>query len=216
MEMIKLQNITKKYGNNTVYENFNLNIENSKITAILGESGSGKTTLLNIMAGLTDYDGEAKGVEQKIAFVFQKDRLVSNLTVGENLTLVNPQVDVMKTLNEYSMPEKVNEFPKTLSGGQARRLAIARAFSVNAKTVFMDEPFINLDVKLKFELINKIKSSQKTDNSTIIIVTHDVKEAVSIADRIIILSNGKVSLDVKEVNEKTENEILGLMINGNI
>ncbi len=216
MEMIKLQNITKKYGNNTVYENFNLNIENSKITAILGESGSGKTTLLNIMAGLTDYDGEVKGVEQKIAFVFQKDRLVSNLTVGENLTLVNPQVDVMKTLNEYSMSEKVNEFPKTLSGGQARRLAIARAFSVNAKTVFMDEPFINLDVKLKFELINKIKSSQKTDNSTIIIVTHDVKEAVSIADRIIILSNGKVSLDVKEVNEKTENEILGLMINGNI
>ena len=80
----------------------------------------------------------------------------------------------------------------------------------------MDEPFINLDVKLKFELINKIKSIQKENKSTIIVVTHDVKEAVSIADRIILLSNGKIVFDVKEINEKTENEILGLMIGGNI
>lgn len=216
MEMIELKNITKKYGNLSVYDNFNLDIEKGKITAILGESGSGKTTLLNVMTNLTDYQGSVTGVDEKIAFVFQKDRLVPNLTVGENLRLVNPNVDVIKTLDEYSIADKVDAYPKTLSGGQARRLAIARAFCVDAKTVFMDEPFINLDVKLKFELINKIKEKQKTDNSTVIIVTHDVKEAVSIADRIIVLSNGEICLDVKRVNEKTENEILGLMINGKI
>ena len=216
MEMIELKSINKTYGNLTVYENFNLSIEKGKITAILGESGSGKTTLLNVMANLTDYDGEVKGKEDKIAFVFQKDRLVSNLTVGENLKLVNPEVDVIKTLSEYSIADKINDYPKTLSGGQARRLAIARAFSVQAKTVFMDEPFINLDVRLKFELINKIKENQKKLNSTVIMVTHDVKEAVAIADRIIVLNKGNVSLDVKKINEKTENQILGLMINGKI
>ena len=216
MEMIELKNINKKYGNLTVYENFNLEIEKGKITAILGQSGSGKTTLLNIMATLIDSDGEIKGIDQKISFVFQKDRLISNLTVKENLTLVNADVDAEKLLEEFSIADKMNEYPKNLSGGQARRLAIARALCVNAKTVFMDEPFINLDVKLKFELINKIKKKQKIDNSTIIVVTHDVKEAVSIADRIIVLTKGRVSLDVKNVNEKTENEILGLMVNGNI
>lgn len=216
MEMIQLKNINKSYGKNTVYQNFNLDIEKGKITAILGESGSGKTTLLNILSNLTEYQGEVIGVEKNVAFVFQKDRLISNLTVGDNLRLVNPNLDVVKTLEEYSILEKINDYPKTLSGGQARRLAIARAFSVNAKTVLMDEPFINLDVKLKFHLIQKIKSKQKVDNGTIIVVTHDVKEAVSIADRIIVLSSGKISLDVKSVNEKTENEILGLMINGKI
>ena len=216
MEMIQLKNINKSYGKNTVYQNFNLDIEKGKITAILGESGSGKTTLLNILSNLTEYQGEVIGVEKNVAFVFQKDRLISNLTVGDNLRLVNPNLDVVKTLEEYSILEKINDYPKTLSGGQARRLAIARAFSVNAKTVLMDEPFINLDVKLKFHLIQKIKSKQKTDNGTIIVVTHDVKEAVSIADRIIVLSDGKISLDVKSVNEKTENKILGLMINGKI
>ena len=216
MEMIELKNITKNYGNLSVYNNFNLNVEKGKITAVLGESGSGKTTLLNILANLTDFQGEVIGVEKNVAFVFQKDRLISNLTVGENLSLVNPGVDVVKTLKEYSIADKVNDYPKSLSAGQARRLAIARAFCVNAKTVFMDEPFINLDVKLKFELINKIKEKQKTDNSTVIVVTHDVKEAVLIADRIIVLSKGNIALDVKRVNEKTENEILGLMINGKI
>ena len=84
MEMIELKNINKKYGTLTVYENFNLQVQKGKITAILGESGSGKTTLLNVMSNLTDFEGEVVGLDPKIAFVFQKDRLVSNLTVGEN------------------------------------------------------------------------------------------------------------------------------------
>ena len=216
MEMIDLKNINKKYGNLTVYENFNLSIEKGKITVVLGESGSGKTTLLNVLANLTDYQGEVIGVDKNISFVFQKDRLISNLTVAQNLTLINPSINVDLVLDEYGILDKKDKYPKTLSGGQARRLAIARALNVNANTVFMDEPFINLDVKLKYQLITKIRERQKQDNSTIIVVTHDVKEAVSIADRIIVLSKGKIVLDKKTINKKTENEILSLLINGNI
>lgn len=216
MEMISIKNINKRYGNLTVYENFNLDIEKGKITVVLGESGSGKTTLLNVLANLTDYQGEVIGVDKNVSFVFQKDRLISNLTVAQNLTLINPSINVDLVLEEYGILDKKDKYPKTLSGGQARRLAIARALNVSASTVFMDEPFINLDVKLKYQLITKIRERQKQDNSTIIVVTHDVKEAVSIADRIIVLSKGKIVLDKKTINKKTENEILSLLINGNI
>ncbi|MBO5713916.1 MAG: ATP-binding cassette domain-containing protein, partial [Clostridia bacterium] len=199
--MISIKNLNKKYGNLTVYENFNLRIEKGKITVILGESGSGKTTLLNVLANLTDYQGEVVGVDKNISFVFQKDRLISNLTVAQNLTLINPSINVDLVLDEYGILDKKDKYPKTLSGGQARRLAIARALNVNASTVFMDEPFINLDVKLKYQLINKIKEQQQKVGSTVIVVTHDVKEAVSIADRIIVLSKGNIVLDQKTVNK---------------
>lgn len=212
--MIELKGVCKSYGNVKVYENFDLQIESGKITVILGESGSGKTTLLNMLAGLTDYSGKIDGIKKPVSFVFQKDRLISNLTVQENLALVNGSADIEKTLDEYGLTEKANQFPKNLSGGQARRVAIARALCVNAPTILMDEPFINLDVKLKFRLINKIKEKQKADCSTVIMVTHDIKEAVSVADRIVVLFDGKVVYDEKEINEKTENQIFGHMLKG--
>lgn len=212
--MIELKGISKSYDGVKVYENFDLQIENGKITVILGESGSGKTTLLNMLAGLTDYSGKIEGTLKPVSLVFQKDRLISNLTVQENLALVNAFADTQKILEEYGLTEKAHEFPKNLSGGQARRVAIARALCVDAQTILMDEPFINLDVKLKFRLIDKIKEKQKSKGSTVITVTHDVKEAVSLADRIIVLSNGRVVFDEKNVNEKTENKIFGLMIKG--
>ena len=87
--MISLKNITKRYCEKTVFNNFNLDIEENKITVILGESGSGKTTLLNMLAGITDFDGEISGVYGGVSMVFQRDRLVPHLTVKENILLVS-------------------------------------------------------------------------------------------------------------------------------
>ena len=88
--MISLKNITKKYGEKNVFDNFSLDVEEGAVTAVLGASGSGKTTLLNILAGITEYEGDVTGEYLPVSFVFQKDRLVPNLTVKQNLLLVNP------------------------------------------------------------------------------------------------------------------------------
>ncbi len=213
MAMISIKNLCKSYGENTIFDNFNLDIFDGEVLAILGESGSGKTTLLNVLAGLTEFSGEVSGVEKPISMVFQKDMLVKNLTVKENLLLVSKDIDVDKVLNDVGLKEKKDEYIKNLSGGMARRVAIARALMLDAKTLFLDEPFINLDLSLKFLLMDKIK--QERQGKTIILVTHDIKEAVYLADRIVIVSKGKIVLECKnqtEDKEKMEKQLFESML----
>ena len=210
--MIAIKNLTKKYGDKTVLDNLNLSFEKGKITAILGESGSGKTTLLNILAGLCDFSGEVTKKSDKISVVFQKDRLIKNLTVRENLKLINESLDVEKELEKVGVLDAIDYYPKDLSAGMARRVAIVRAITYPADILLLDEPFINIDLSRKFALIESIK---KDNEKTIVFVTHDIKEAVKLADRIVLLSNGRIVKDIKKVEEKTESELFGLMMNVN-
>lgn len=212
MEMIAIKNLTKKYGDKVVYENFNLDIKENKITVILGESGSGKTTLLRAMANLTDYTGEITGVPDKKSMVFQTDRLIPNLTVKENLTLINPDMDVEVALKRVGLDGTKDLYPKSLSGGMARRVAIVRALNFDAPVLFMDEPFINLDISHKFNIIDKIKADQKAKPKTVIVVTHDVKEAVSLADTIIVIKDGKVVFTENKVQKNTEDILYGVLM----
>lgn len=213
--MIELKNITKKYGDKTVYDNFNLTLESGAITAVLGESGSGKTTLLNVIGGLTDYDGEVTGVCEPVSFVFQRDMLVRNLTVGENVRLVAENADVESALEQFGLAGAADKYPEQLSAGMARRVAIIRAFAFPSDTVLMDEPFVNLDVALKYYLTEKVKLAVKSAGKTAVIVTHDVKEAVSVADRIIVLSRGEIVSDVSEITKDSENALFNVMLNLN-
>ena len=210
--MIKLKNLSKRYGDNVVYNDFNLDIEENKTLVILGESGSGKTTLLNILMGLTDYDGKVVGIPDKISAVFQKDRLVQNLTAEQNIKLTSPNADVFAILKEVGLEGKENSLPKSLSAGMARRVAIARALVSDAPIVFMDEPFINLDIGLKFSLIKKLKERLNVEPKTVVAVTHDVKEAVALADKIIVLSNGKIIKEIDDIKESTEKELFDTLM----
>lgn len=213
--MIELKNIIKKYGDKTVYDNFSFAFEDGKITALLGESGAGKTTLLNIIAGLTDYDGEVKK-EGGVSFVFQTDRLIKNLTVFENLKLILRDINdkvIDDALFSVGLLSAKNLYPKELSAGMARRVAILRAFLYPSEILLMDEPFINLDVSLKFSLMETVKKMQKKTPKTVVFVTHDIKEAVSLADRVAVVMNGKIVFDEKDVKEKTEKVIFDLLIN---
>ena len=206
--MISLKNITKRYGEKTVFENFNLDIEENKITAILGESGSGKTTLLNMIAGLTEFDGEITGAGE-VSMVFQRDRLVPHLTVKENILLVNENADVCALLKSVGLSGTEDLYPAALSAGMARRIAIIRAFSYSAPIMLMDEPLVNLDLSLKMSLIEQIKRLQAETGKTIITVTHDVKEAARLSDRVIIIGGGKMVFDKSGVTEDAlENELL--------
>lgn len=206
MEKIELKNITKSYGDLTIYKDFNLNIEKNKITTILGESGSGKTTLLNILAGLTDFSGEIidKG---KVSFIFQQDRLVPNLTVMQNLELVlgDFDIEIDKELEKVGLLSFKNYYPKQLSGGMARKVAFLRGFLYPSDTLLMDEPFINLDLKLKSQIIQDIKKSKQKTPKTIVFVTHDIFEAINLSDRIIVIKQGKI---IEDINDLTKNQDL--------
>lgn len=211
-----LNNISKRYGDNVVFSNFNLNIEDNKITCILGKSGCGKTTLLNIIAHLTEYDGTTNVENEKISYIFQNQRLLSNLTVEQNLQYVLKNCDFSKS----EIDEKITEilklvkldnnskmYPKQLSGGMAQRVSLARAFVYPSKILLMDEPFKGLDISLKKHIIEIFKSLYDRHKKTTIFVTHDIEEAMLLGDRIIILGDsGKILWD-KNVSSR-ENAIL--------
>ena len=194
--MISIKNLSKKYGKNEVFSNFNLQIKKGEVTCILGESGSGKTTLLNAIASLTKYDGYIDSV--KCSYVFQKPNLFDNLTVEKNLRLVNNDDTVIaEIVQKLKILDKINAYPKHLSGGQAQRVSLARGLIYESDLLLLDEPFASLDLKTKIEVISDVKKLFKDKNSTVIYVTHDIDEASYIADRIIVLKNGKIDGDVR-------------------
>lgn len=208
---MELKKITKKYGDTAVFDNFSHKFSDGKITAIIGESGVGKTTLLNIVAGISSHDGEVKK-DDKISYLFQNDRLVPNLTVADNIKLVNNDAKVQDLLESVELKAAENLFPRELSAGMSRRVAILRALAYSAETLLMDEPFINLDYYLKYKMMDIIKKYHNDNKNTIIIVTHDIKEAVYIADEIVVLKHNKVVKHYMDINKNTEEDILKILL----
>jgi len=203
--MIKLENITKKYNQKTVYNNFNLNFNEGEILCVLGASGSGKTTLLNILAGITDFQGKIKGNINKISYIFQEDRLLDNLTVKQNISYVTGTDEgISDILNLIEMDSTENLYPKQLSGGMKRRVSMARAFAYPSNLILMDEPFSNLDLNLKIKLIKMFKTLWKNNNKTTVFVTHDLDEAIMLSDRIIMIENAHIIEDL--ILPKTQKE----------
>ncbi len=204
---MRVNNITKKYGDKVVLDNFSYNFEENKITAILGESGVGKTTLLNIIAGIDENQFDVEN--RRISYVFQNDRLLPNLTIEDNLKLICNNVDANATLEQFELKDTNTLYPSELSAGMSRRVAIIRALYYNADVLLMDEPFRNLDYYLKYKIMDIIKSEHNNTKNTIIMVTHDISEAVYMADNIILLDkNGVITYETKKITKNTEKEIL--------
>ncbi|MDE7401202.1 MAG: ABC transporter ATP-binding protein [Clostridia bacterium] len=198
--MISIKNLTKKYQDRTVYENFSLDIEESGITCILGESGCGKTTLLNAVAGLIDYEGEI--TKKSVSYVFQNSRLIPNLTVEGNLKFIGADGEsAVKMLEKVGLGDKLNAYPAQLSGGEAQRVSLCRAFLKKSEMLLMDEPFSSLDLKTKLSVMELFKALQAEEGRCTLFVTHDVDEAVFLADRIIVMHGGKVLKDLKNENK---------------
>lgn len=192
--MIEIKNLSKSYADTQVYKDFNLNLNEGQITCLLGSSGSGKTTLLNAVAGLTAYEGSI--TKLKCSYIFQTPQLIPNLTVFGNLALVCKNEDkITSILDRVGLREKAKSYPVNLSGGEAQRVAIARAFLYKSDILLMDEPFASLDIKLKKQIIELFFEMWKEDGRTVLAVTHDIDEAVAIAQRVIVLSKGVIISD---------------------
>ncbi|MDE6242076.1 MAG: ABC transporter ATP-binding protein [Anaeroplasmataceae bacterium] len=193
--MIKLTDICKKYDERVIFDHFSLEFAENKITCILGESGVGKTTLLNMIAGLTNYSGSIEG-NGKLSYIFQEARLIPSLTVKENLKFVSQEATderIEEILSKLEILDKKDAYPTKLSGGEAQRVSIARAFLFDAPIILMDEPFSSLDLSLKYKLISYFSNLWNMDKKTVLFVTHDIDEAILLADDIFILREGNIS-----------------------
>lgn len=189
--MIYVKNLTKRYGEKTVYKNFSLDIEEGKTTCILGESGCGKTTLLNVLAGLTDFSGEVS--HPSVSYVFQTPRLIPNLTVEKNIAVsCTDDETILKILKRVGLENEVKSYPKSLSGGQKQRVSLCRALLKKSDILLMDEPFSSLDIKTKLSVATYFRTMIEEYGRTCLFVTHDIDEALFMADRIIVLTDGGV------------------------
>ncbi len=223
---IKLINIEKNFGNKKIYDKFSLTFEEGKINCILGKSGCGKSTLLNIIANLEDINsGEIIGVPEKIAYVFQEDRLIEWNSIYTNMELPllkfytkdEREEKIKNILREVELGDCMNSYPKELSGGMRQRANIARALLYNGELLLMDEPFKSLDKSSKENIIKIFKKNHLENNNTVIMVTHDINEALSLGDNIFILGGSQVSLmdkfkDVQRSKEKNNIEDKILLI----
>jgi sulfate/thiosulfate transport system ATP-binding protein len=216
---IEIRNLQKRFGATLVCDNLNLDIPSGELVALLGPSGSGKTTLLRIIAGLERPDsgsvlfhGEDATREdvrdRKVGFVFQHYALFGHMTIFENVAFglrVRPKAvrppeavireKVGKLLKLVQLDWLADRYPHQLSGGQRQRIALARALAVEPKVLLLDEPFGALDAKVRKELRRWLRRLHDEVHVTSVFVTHDQDEAMEVADRVVVMNNGRIEQD---------------------
>lgn len=205
-----IKDLFKKYGEEIIFENFNLVFEKNKITGILGPSGAGKTTLLNLCSGLEQPDsGTIEGINpQSISYIFQEPRLLPWRTVRENLRFVFKEKAIKKPgphdgdidamLELVGLQAVGDYYPHELSGGMRQRVAIARAFLYPSELLLMDEPFSSLDCSLKNRLIEDFSRIWEQDKRTVIFVSHNEDEIRRLAQEILTFTDKPVQILKKE------------------
>jgi sulfonate transport system ATP-binding protein len=205
---IKVERLVKKFGELNVLHQINLDILAGEFVAIVGKSGCGKSTLLRLIEGLDTptegsilINGEKKvGVDSNIRFVFQEPRLLPWKKVYQNVqigALNHDESIAIQALESVGLYEKKNVFPHVLSGGQKQRVSLARALAGQPKVLLLDEPLGALDALTRLDMQDLIEKLWKELDFTAIIVTHDVSEAVKLADRVIVIEENEIKLDIK-------------------
>ncbi len=180
MTAVELNNVSKSYSENKVFDDFSFAFEKSKTYCVMGRSGCGKTTLLNLVLGVIFPDSGTVSVNSdKVSAVFQEDRLCETITAFANVYAAVPKSiarkDIEKCLSELGLSESVNLKTGELSGGMKRRVAIARALLAESDIVLLDEPFKGLDSDTRIKTVNTVL--EYTKGKTVIFATHDISEA---------------------------------------
>jgi sulfate transport system ATP-binding protein len=228
---IQVDHVTKRFGTFTVLNDVSLHVQEGELVALLGPSGCGKTTLLRILAGLERPDQgriflqgtevtDQRISERRVGFVFQHYALFRHMTVADNVAFGLTVLPRAQRPSETRIQEKVCEllglvqlqamadrYPSQLSGGQRQRVALARALAVEPKLLLLDEPFGALDAKVRKELRRWLRRLHDELHITGILVTHDQEEALEVADRVVVMHQGKIEQvgTPDEVYEKPAN-----------
>jgi sulfate transport system ATP-binding protein len=213
---IRVDHVLKEFSRYPALDDVSLEIKSGELIALLGPSGSGKTTLLRLIAGLErptagriffgDEDASSKTVQERnVGFVFQAYALFRNMTVLENISFglkVRPRATrppnaeirrrAMELLDLVQLTGMHDRFPQQLSGGQRQRVALARALAIEPRVLLLDEPFGALDAQVRKELRKWLREIHDKTGHTTVFVTHDQEEALELADRLVVMSQGKI------------------------
>ena len=212
MSFLRLDNLTKRFGDFTAVKDLSLEIKKGEFISLLGPSGCGKTTTLQMIAGLHEptsgrifLDGEEitnrKPSQRGLGIVFQSYALFPHMTAFENVSFglemrgmakAERQDRVMKALSQVKLEAFGHRHPRDLSGGQRQRVALARALVIEPPVLLLDEPLSNLDAKLRENMQLELRILQQTIGVTTVLVTHDQSEALSMSDRIVVMNEGEV------------------------
>ena len=225
-EILEIKDISKKYqhknGETIAIKNVNLKVKKGEFISIIGPSGCGKSTLLSVIAGLEEKsEGEifienekVEGLSEKIGYMLQKDCLLEWRTIYSNIMLgleikKNKNKENIeyaeKLLKKYGLYEFKDKFPNQLSGGMRQRVALIRTLAIKPKILLLDEAFSALDYQTRIKVTVDIYQILKAENITTIMVTHDISEAISMADRIVVLTQRPGSIkDIHEIDFKLE------------
>lgn len=218
MSDIRVKNFTCSYEQKTIFNNFDVTFEQGKINVILGGSGVGKTTLLNAIAGIKSYEGQIEGCEGGVSYIFQKDRLIPSISVYKNLDLILKGVVkdkaerkrmIEQTAVDLEISDVLKSLPSEISGGQAQRVSMARAFLYPSDVMLLDEPFKALDTALKTRLIKQFAALQEKKNKTVVFVTHAIDECLLLADDYFVFDDApvKIVLQGKINSKKSERKL---------
>ena len=205
---LHVDKLQKKFGDAIVLDDVELTIQPGEFVAIVGRSGCGKSTLLRLVSGLEEAtqggvyldENKVQGIDLDTRFIFQEARLLPWRKIIDNVRIGTENKDkelALRALKDVGLDDRANEWPSVLSGGQKQRVSLARALAGNAKLLLLDEPLGALDALTRIEMQQLIENLWREKGFTVILVTHDVSEAVALADRVILIEKGKITMDTK-------------------
>ena len=197
--VVRLSGFSRHFGQTRVLDNLDLAIAPGEFVALLGRSGSGKTTLLRTLAGLDGVEGQDVTVPSSRATVFQDARLLpwkrvwQNIALGVRTGAVRHHAE--EALREVGLDHRLDAWPLTLSGGEAQRASLARALIRQPKLLLLDEPFAALDALTRIKMHALVLALWRAHKPAVLLVTHDVEEAMALADRILVLDKGRIAAE---------------------
>jgi sulfonate transport system ATP-binding protein len=190
------EQVVRRFGDRVVLDRLDLTIADEELVVLLGPSGCGKSTLLRLLAGLDRPDGGRVEVPAKRAIVFQGDRLLPWQRVLRNVTLglhgPDAEQRARHALTEVGLAGREKAWPKELSGGEAQRVSLARALVSEPDLVLLDEPFAALDALTRLRMHDLVRALRNKHHAAMLLVTHDVDEAIALADRVVVMSDGRI------------------------